>query len=70
MGGDEVTLNIVKVQNSDNTIVTMYSFYRLVSGSFINWRGMTESGGRRIMREYALKLITYNPVLLEFFGEK
>ena len=51
----DITLNIVKVQNFDNTIVTIPP-YSLVSGSFINWRGMTESGGRRIMREYALKL--------------
>ena len=44
----DITLNIVKVQNFDNTIVTIPP-YSLVSGSFINWRGMTESGGRRIM---------------------
>ena len=56
----DITLNIVKVQNFDNTIVTIPP-YSLVSGSFINWRGMTESGGRRIMREYALKLDYIQP---------
>lgn len=51
----DISLNVVKIQNFDNTIVTIPP-YSLVSGSFINWRGMSESGGRRIMREYALKL--------------
>lgn len=51
----DISLNIVKIQNFDNTIVTIPP-YSLVSGSFINWRGMSESGGRRIMREYALKI--------------
>jgi small-conductance mechanosensitive channel len=35
------------VQNFDNTIVTVPS-YSLVSSSFQNWRGMDESGGRRM----------------------
>ena len=61
----DITLNIVKVQNFDNTIVTIPP-YSLVSGSFINWRGMTESGGRRIMREYALKLDYIQPCAPEF----
>lgn len=61
----DITLNIVKVQNFDNTIVTIPP-YSLVSGSFINWRGMTESGGRRIMREYALKLDYIQPCIPEF----
>ena len=61
----DITLNIVKVQNFDNTIVTIPP-YSLVSGSFINWRGMTESGGRRIMREYALKLDYIRPCTPEF----
>lgn len=56
----DISLNIVKVQNFDNTIVTIPP-YSLVSGSFINWRGMAESGGRRIMREYALKLDYIQP---------
>lgn len=45
----DITLTIVKVQNFDNTIVSVPS-YALVSGSVINWRGMSDSGGRRIMR--------------------
>ncbi|WP_246240781.1 mechanosensitive ion channel family protein [Anaerocolumna sedimenticola] len=45
----EVTLNTVKVQNFDKTIVTIPA-YALVSDSFKNWRGMQESGGRRIKR--------------------
>ena len=43
----EVTLNTVKVRNWDNTITTIPP-YALVSDSFQNWRGMQESGGRRI----------------------
>lgn len=45
----EVTLNTVKVRNWDNTITTVPP-YALVSDSFQNWRGMEESGGRRVKR--------------------
>ena len=45
----EVTLNTVKVRNWDNTITTIPP-YLLVSDSFRNWRGMQDSGGRRIKR--------------------
>lgn len=45
----DITLNTVKVQNFDKTIVTIPA-YALVSDSFKNWRGMTEAGGRRIKR--------------------
>ncbi len=45
----EITLNTVKVQNWDKTISTIPT-YALVSNSFTNWRGMEESGGRRIKR--------------------
>ena len=45
----EVTLNTVKVRNWDNTITTIPP-YLLVSDSFQNWRGMRESGGRRVKR--------------------
>ena len=45
----EVTLNTVKVRNWDNTITTVPP-YALVSDSFQNWRGMSESGGRRVKR--------------------
>ncbi len=45
----EVTLYTVKVQNFDNTITTIPP-YSLINESFQNWRGMQESGGRRIKR--------------------
>ena len=45
----EITLNTVKVQNWDKTISTIPT-YAMVSNSFINWRGMEDSGGRRIAR--------------------
>jgi miniconductance mechanosensitive channel len=45
----EIALHTVKVQNWDRTITTIPT-WRLVGESFRNWRGMTESGGRRIKR--------------------
>lgn len=45
----DVSINTIKVRNWDKTIVTIPT-YALVSDSFKNWRGMTESGGRRIKR--------------------
>jgi miniconductance mechanosensitive channel len=45
----DISLNTVKVQNFDKTI-TMIPSYALISDSFINWRGMQTSGGRRIKR--------------------
>ena len=45
----EISLTTVKVQNWDKTITTVPT-YSLVSESFTNWRGMEESGGRRIKR--------------------
>ena len=45
----EVSLTTVKVQNWDKTITTVPP-YALVSESFQNWRGMFDSGGRRIKR--------------------
>jgi len=45
----DITLNTVKVQNFDKTIVTIPT-YSLVNESFQNWKGMEESGVRRIMR--------------------
>lgn len=45
----DITLTTVKVCNWDNT-VTMVPTYALMSESFKNWQGMTESGGRRIKR--------------------
>lgn len=45
----DIALHTVKVQNFDKTITTIPT-YRLITESFRNWRGMSESGGRRIMR--------------------
>ena len=53
----DVSLDTVKVQNFDNTIVTLPP-YSLVSGEVQNWRGMTEAGGRRIMRSFTIDLST------------
>ena len=44
---EEITLNTVKVRNWDNTISTIPP-YTLISTPFKNWRGMQESGGRRV----------------------
>ena len=65
----EITLNTVKVQNWDRTISTIPT-YALVSESFGNWRGMEESGGRRIKRHinidmHSVKFCT--PEMLERF---
>ncbi|MFC1694139.1 mechanosensitive ion channel family protein [Candidatus Latescibacterota bacterium] len=45
----DISLTTVKVQNWDKTITTIPA-YALISESFKNWRGMSESGGRRIKR--------------------
>jgi miniconductance mechanosensitive channel len=49
----EVALHTVKVQNWDKTITTIPT-HKLISESFRNWRGMSESGGRRIKRSLLL----------------
>lgn len=64
----DISLNVVKVQNFDNTIVTIPP-YSLISGSFINWRGMAESGGRRIMRSYEVSLDGVQACTPEFLEE-
>jgi miniconductance mechanosensitive channel len=45
----DIALHIVKVQNWDKTITTIPT-RRFISGSFKNWRGMRDAGGRRIKR--------------------
>lgn len=45
----EITLNTIKIQNFDNTIITIPP-QTLVSESFQNWNGMQQSAGRRIKR--------------------
>lgn len=52
---EELGLNTVKVRNWDKTITTVPT-YALISQSFKNWRGMQESGGRRIKRALYLDL--------------
>ncbi|MBN2668237.1 MAG: mechanosensitive ion channel [Bacteroidales bacterium] len=51
----EISLTTIKVQNWDKTI-SMIPSYALVSESFSNWRGMEESGGRRIKRSINIDL--------------
>jgi miniconductance mechanosensitive channel len=51
----EINLTTVKVQNWDKT-VTMVPTYALIGDSFKNWRGMQETGGRRIKRSLRIKM--------------
>ena len=53
----DVSLTTVKVQNWDKTITSIPA-YDLISKSFKNWRGMSESGGRRIKRSINVDLST------------
>ncbi|TJY66606.1 mechanosensitive ion channel [Sphingobacterium alkalisoli] len=53
----QINLNNVRVQNWDKTIVTIPT-YTLLSDSFKNYRGMQESGGRRIKRSIQIKIST------------
>lgn len=65
----EVTLNAVKVRNFDNTITTIPP-YALVSDAFQNWRGMSESPGRRIKRSVNIDMNSVcfcTPEMLEKF---
>ena len=50
----DINLATVLVQNWDNTYTTIPT-YSLISDSFQNWRGMQESGGRRIKRSVLIK---------------
>lgn len=68
----EITLNTVKIQNFDNTIATIPP-YTLVNGAFQNWRGMVESGGRRVMKSIFLDLTTIKfctPEMLDTFRKE
>jgi miniconductance mechanosensitive channel len=60
----DVSLTTVKVQNWDKTITTIPP-YALVSDSFQNWRGMFDSGGRRIKRSINIDMNT-----IAFIGEE
>ncbi|WP_148624294.1 mechanosensitive ion channel family protein [Aliarcobacter cryaerophilus] len=60
----DIGLNVVKVRNFDKTITTIPT-YALVSDSFKNYRGMRESGGRRIKR--AIKIDIHS---IKFLSEE
>jgi len=67
----EINLTTVKVQNWDNTITTIPT-YALVSSPFTNWRGMTDSGGRRIARTINIDVNTIRyctPEMLEKYKQ-
>ncbi len=53
----DIALHTVKVQNWDKTITTIPT-YKLVETSFKNWRGMSETGGRRIKRSILIDMST------------
>ncbi|MCF6318458.1 MAG: mechanosensitive ion channel family protein [Proteobacteria bacterium] len=55
--GDVIEMNLttIKIQNWDKTITTIPT-YAFISGSFKNWQGMSESGGRRIKRSINIKI--------------
>lgn len=65
----EISLTTVKVQNFDRTTSTLPA-YTLVSDSVKNWRGMEESGGRRITRSIFIDVNSVKfctPEMLETF---
>jgi miniconductance mechanosensitive channel len=67
----DIALTTVKVQNWDKTISTIPT-YSLISDSFQNWRGMEESGGRRIKRSINIDMKSVKfctPEMLEKFGK-
>jgi miniconductance mechanosensitive channel len=67
----EINLTTVKVQNFDMTITTVPT-YSFISDSFKNWRGMSESGGRRIKRAIHIQIDTIkfaSPKLLQSLSE-
>lgn len=66
----EITLYTVKVSNWDRTITTIPT-WALVKESFYNWRGMTESGGRRIKRSINIDMNSVSfctPEMLDKFS--
>lgn len=57
----DVSLTAVKVQNWDNTIVTVPP-YTLVSTCLQNYRGMKDSGARRIVKDFVIDVTTIKPL--------
>ncbi len=67
----EIALTTVKVQNWDKTITTIPT-YALITNAFKNWRGMSESGGRRIKRALYVDMNTIRlctPEMIERFSK-
>jgi miniconductance mechanosensitive channel len=65
----DVSLTTIKVQNFDKTITTIPN-YALIADSFKNWRGMRESGGRRIKRSIKIDMTSIQfctPEMLDHF---
>ncbi len=64
--GDVIKMNLttIKIQNWDKTITTIPT-YAFISDSFKNWRGMSESGGRRIKRSLNIKVSSIKFCTLE-----
>ena len=65
---EEITLNTVKVRNWDNTITTIPP-YTLISTPFKNWRGMQESGGRRVDKMIHLDMTTVEVISSETLSQ-
>ncbi|MBD5333321.1 MAG: mechanosensitive ion channel [Bacteroides sp.] len=57
----DVSLTTIKVQNWDNTIITLPP-YTLISSSFQNYRGMTDSGVRQIARSVLIDTYSVKPI--------
>lgn len=53
----DIALHTVKIQNFDRTITTIPT-HKFIEESFQNWRGMSESGGRRIKRSVSIDITT------------
>ena len=64
----DVSLNTVKVRNYDNTTI-MLPPYTLISQPIQNWRGMKESGGRRIMKARVIDLNSIQFCTAEFINK-
>jgi len=64
--GDVIEMNLttIKIQNWDKTVTTIPT-YAFISDSFKNWRGMSESGGRRIKRSLNIKVSSIKFCTLE-----
>lgn len=62
----DISLNVVKVQNFDKTI-TVLPTYLLVQEAFVNYRGMYQSGGRRIKRSIMIDQRTIRPLAADDF---